>query len=189
MLYIFGGLPGTGKTTLARRLSTQRNAVHLRIDTIEQALRDTGCLLSGVEGYVVAYRLAADNLRLGLDVVADSVNPIQVTRTAWNEVAKSVGVPFIEIEVVCSNATEHRNRVETRLPDIEAFPMPTWNEVKNRTYEIWDAAIVIDTAGKTLEESSAELEQAVANRFMDVMAWSMCPAILRRTPANSSTKP
>jgi predicted kinase len=36
--------------------------------------------LEGPEGYVVGYQMAPDNLRLGLDVVADSVNPLQVTR-------------------------------------------------------------------------------------------------------------
>ena len=79
MLYIFAGLPGTGKSTLAQRLARAQQAVHLRIDTIEQSLREVGCLINGPEGYVVAYRLAADNLRLGLPVVADSVNPLQVT--------------------------------------------------------------------------------------------------------------
>lgn len=39
-LFIFAGLPATGKTTLARQLARHLNAVHLRIDTIEQALRD-----------------------------------------------------------------------------------------------------------------------------------------------------
>ena len=164
MLYIFGGLPGTGKSTLSRHLALRIRAVHLRIDTIEQALCDTGSLVSGAEGYVVAYRLAADNLRLGLDVIADSVNSIQVTRTAWKEVAKSVGVPFVEIEVVCSSETEHRHRVETRVTEIEDLKMPTWNEVTSRTYETWDAEIVIDTAGQTLDESVSALERALAKR-------------------------
>jgi hypothetical protein len=36
LLYIFGGLPGTGKSALSRELARQRGAVHLRFDTIEQ---------------------------------------------------------------------------------------------------------------------------------------------------------
>jgi len=41
MLIVFAGLPGTGKTTLARALSQAVQASCLRIDTIEQALRNT----------------------------------------------------------------------------------------------------------------------------------------------------
>jgi predicted kinase len=44
MLIIFGGLPGTGKTTIARALAHQIGAVHLRIDSIEQAIRDSEVL-------------------------------------------------------------------------------------------------------------------------------------------------
>ena len=42
MLIIFGGLPGIGKTTIARELARQLGAIHVRIDSIEQAIRDSG---------------------------------------------------------------------------------------------------------------------------------------------------
>lgn len=163
MLYILAGLPGTGKSTLAQRLSRAQQAVYLRIDTIEQALREAGCPIDGPEGYLVACRLAADNLRLGLRVVVDSVNPIAVTRAAYREVAARAGVPFVEIEVICSNAAEHRARVESRATDIAGLRLPTWEEVVGRAYEPWDTApLVIDTAGQTVEQSVAALERALA---------------------------
>lgn len=34
-------------------------------------------------GYCVAYALAEENVRLGRSVVADSVNPLNLTRDAW----------------------------------------------------------------------------------------------------------
>jgi predicted kinase len=40
MLIILGGLPGTGKTVIARELARQLGAVYLRIDSIEQVIRD-----------------------------------------------------------------------------------------------------------------------------------------------------
>ncbi|NLF65325.1 MAG: AAA family ATPase [Chloroflexi bacterium] len=163
MLYIFGGLPGTGKTALSQHLARERGAVHLRIDTIEQALRASGIPVNGPEGYVVAYRIAGDNLRLGLDVVADSVNPLAVTRAAWRDVALQAGVPYVEIEVICSDEAEHRRRVETRAADIPGHTLPSWEQVTNREYEPWDSAqIVIDTAGQTVEQSRAALRQALA---------------------------
>ena len=157
-LYIFAGLPGTGKSALSQNLARDRRAVYLRIDTIEQALRDSGNFHFGSEGYDLAYRIASDNLRLGLDVVADSVNPILTTRSAWREVASLAGVPFVEIEVVCSSESEHRQRVDVRSADIDRLVLPTWQDVTHREYDPWDTEhIVIDTAGKTIEENYAEL--------------------------------
>jgi predicted kinase len=159
MLVIFGGLPGTGKSTLAQRLAGQVGAVYLRIDTIERAIVDAKEALSvGERGYRVAYAVAEDNLRLGHIVIADSVNPVQITRDAWRNVAERIGVNAVEIEVVCSDQAEHRHRVETRVA-----PVPvTWQEVVDRHYEPWIGEhILIDTAGQKIEQSLATLQRAL----------------------------
>jgi predicted kinase len=44
MLIIFGGLSANGKTTIARELARQLGAVHVRIDSIEQAIWGSGVL-------------------------------------------------------------------------------------------------------------------------------------------------
>ena len=163
MLYIFAGLPGAGKSTLARLLAAHVRAVHLRIDTIEHALSSAGAPVTSGEGYSVAHGVAGDNLRLGLSVVADSVNPWPLTRVAWRDVAVRAGVSFAEIEVTCSDPVEHRRRVETRRTDIENFKLPTWEQVAHRDYRPWDTEhIVVDTAGQTVEESFATLLRGLA---------------------------
>ncbi len=48
MLVVFGGLPGVGKTTIARTVADQCNAVYLRIDTIEQSIRSAKVLTADV---------------------------------------------------------------------------------------------------------------------------------------------
>jgi predicted kinase len=167
VLIIFAGLPGVGKTTLARALARQRGAAHLRIDTIEQVLTDAGvddCNDPGL-GYRLAYALAADNLRLGLTVVGDSVNSLDITREAWRAVARAAKAPFVEVEVICSDAAEHRRRVETRIADIVGHTPPTWRDVEEREYQPWPGErIVIDTAGRSLEQSLAELNAALPHR-------------------------
>ena len=94
MLIAFAGLPGSGKTTIASALAQRLKAVYLRIDTVEQALRsaDPSNAEIGPAGYIVAYEIAAENLRLGRIVVGDSVNPVQISRDSWREVAEGVAV-------------------------------------------------------------------------------------------------
>ncbi len=57
-LYILAGLPGAGKTTLARKCAQTQNAAYLRIDTIEQAMKDYFAISVETEGYCLAYRIA-----------------------------------------------------------------------------------------------------------------------------------
>ena len=165
MLIILGGLPGSGKTTIARELARQIGAVHVRIDSIEQAIRDSGALSQGVDdaGYRVGYAVAEDNLRIGRTVVADSVNPVALTRDAWVAVASRAHVNAIEIEVTCSDAKEHRQRVETRRMDISGLRAPTWQEVVSRDYQSWNRQrMVIDTAGRSVEQNVKAVRDALA---------------------------
>jgi predicted kinase len=166
-LIVFGGLPGTGKTTLARAVADEYSATYLRIDTIEQALRSSGVLAGndvGPAGYLVAYALAESNLRMGRMVVADSVNPLAVTRDAWRQVAATTSSEIVEIEVICSDTTEHRRRVETRSVDVPGLALPSWQDVVAREYEPWDRSrIVLDTAGCTLVDAIEELRMRIRN--------------------------
>ena len=112
------GLPAVGKSTLAMALARRIGAVDLRIDTIEQAMRNAGLTVSGPEVYLAAGDLAEDNLRIGHTVLVDSVNPVAVTRNYWHEIAPRMKVALVEIEVVCSDKREHCRRVESRITDI-----------------------------------------------------------------------
>jgi predicted kinase len=160
MLIIFGGLPGVGKTTLAKAAAREWEAVFLRMDAIEQALHFSGTLQGevGPAGYLVAYRLAEENLRIGRTVVADSVNPLNITRDAWLLVAADASKDAVEIEVICSDPAEHRRRVETRNAGIDGLPCPTWQAVLERAYDDWTRPhLILDTAKKTIEEVTEEL--------------------------------
>lgn len=158
ILYIFSGLPGSGKSTLSQQIARHVNAVYLRIDTIEQALRDLCAFDVQGEGYRLAYRIAADNLQLGIDVVADCCNPIELTRREWEQVALQAHARYVNIEVICSDAGEHRTRVETRLSAVPGLKQPTWEEVAGREYHDWTVdRIVVDTASRNEGASFAEL--------------------------------
>jgi predicted kinase len=158
ILYIFSGLPSTGKTTLSKKLAQHITAAYLRIDTVEQALRDLCAFDVQDEGYRLSYRVAADNLQLGISVVADSCNPIELTRNEWEKVALESGARYVNIEVVCSDKAEHRKRVETRISTVPGLRLPTWQDVEDREYHPWSRdRIVIDTSDKPEGESFDDL--------------------------------
>jgi predicted kinase len=160
VLVIVGGLPATGKTTVSRALARAVDGIHLRIDTIEQAVVrwGAGTRPPGPVGYGIGYALADDFVRQGRTVVADSVNPLTVTRDAWRAVAVRAGVGYLEVEVVCSDEVEHRRRAEGRTADIPDLRLPGWRDIVNRPYEGWNRPhLVLETAGREVADCVLEV--------------------------------
>lgn len=167
MLIVLSGLPGVGKTTIARELAREIGAVHVRIDSMEHALRASGAVSGPMDdsGYRVGYAITEDNLRSGRTVVADSVNPLNVTRDAWVEIANRLKVVAVEIEITCLDLVEHRRRVETRMSDIAGLSLPTWDEAASREYQTWNREhIVIETSSLTSKQCVDEIRTLLAER-------------------------
>ncbi|PSL01611.1 putative kinase [Haloactinopolyspora alba] len=160
MLIVVGGLPAAGKSSVARTLAPRLRAAYVRIDSIEVAIdraegrsRETNGW-DAPPGYAVGYAVAADQLRTGLDVVAESVNPLRASRDAWRDAGLAAGADVLEVEVVCSDTDEHRRRAEERVSDLEGLALPRWEQIVNREYERWDRdRIVVDTAVLGVDEA------------------------------------
>ena len=135
----------------------------LRIDSIEQALRDSGEMAPGMPGgagYYAAAAVAGDVLASGGEVLVECVNPPPLTRRLWEETASALGCRFLAVEIVCSDAAEHRRRARQRVGDIEGLKLPDWQEIAHRDYAPWpEADLRLDTARLTV----AEAAQAIVN--------------------------
>jgi predicted kinase len=152
-LISFSGLPCAGKSSIARVLAERIGAVWLRIDSIEQAIRDSGVAPGSLNdaGYRAGYAVAEDNLRLGHDVIGDCVNPWMLTRNAWREAGLRAGAYVLEVEVTCSNTNEHRRRIENRACEVSGLVLPDWQAVMERDYHLWDRShLTIDTADRSI---------------------------------------
>jgi predicted kinase len=167
VLVVIGGLPATGKSTIAAALATETATPYLRVDRIEQAIVAWSSLRHpvGPVGYAVAHQLALEQVQRGLDVIVECVNPGALTRDAWQSTAASAGAALVEVEVICSDQAEHRRRVENRVSDVEGLAKPSWAEVVGREYEPWSRApvtldTVIDSVAYAVQRIVAEVEAA-----------------------------
>ena len=162
-LIVVGGVPGTGKSTIASRAARLIGATLLCKDIFEAALWRSGIdrsVGSGWASYEQLGSVAETQLRLGHAVVLDSVATNERIRNIWRELAASYGARFVTIECVCSDESVHRSRVEGRERMISSWPELTWADVEDvrSRYEPWSDAgrLVLDSA-RPLDENLTAL--------------------------------
>lgn len=145
------GLPGSGKSYLARRLAAELACSLLTADTVERGLRAAGFgddQPVGLAAYGVSQALAMEQLSFGLTVIADAVNIHPEARAAWVNVAESAQTRLVVVEAVCSDQQLHRRRLAARNDDV---PPVDWSQVQELRdqYIPWPlSTTVVDTAAE-----------------------------------------
>ena len=163
MLIMIGGLPGVGKTTVARAVAGALGAAHLRIDAFEVALVRQGLVATqedvGAHGYDLALAAADTCLAAGTDVVTDAVFPVAAARRPFRDLAARHGTPAHWLRLICIDPAEHRRRVDERAADLPGHVVPEWSAVRRRDVDKWhERHTVVDTAtGDPVEAALAAL--------------------------------
>lgn len=147
------GLPGAGKSALADALGRQTGWPVLSVDPVEAALLGAGIGAhqpTGLAAYNVVDALAEHLLRLGQTVVVDAVNAAPEARAQWVDLAERTTVPLQFVEVICSDAALHRQRLEGRRRQLDHLPEPRWDTLGQRRAQLlsWSGPrLVIDSVG------------------------------------------
>ncbi len=143
-LFLTVGLPGTGKTTEARRIEVGKNALRLTKDEWMKALYGLANPPSAsdvIEGRLIEIGLRA--LELGIDVVVDYGLWGRDERSALRQAAADLGVA-VEMRYFEVTPVEQRERLDRRRAEA---PHTTWHMSDQELAE-WAATISIPTPGE-----------------------------------------
>ncbi|MGD2162881.1 MAG: ATP-binding protein [Anaerolineales bacterium] len=151
-LIIFSGLPGTGKTTLARWLSSKLNLPLLRVDDLVDANPvDNPLRTESIWPQLVASLLEQVDKQLeqGSSVIVDSVF-MGADRSLARRLARKYAINFFAIHTFCSDEELWRARVEKRWIEYPQDDPASWEQVvrQREEYLPWNPAdaLFVDSA-------------------------------------------
>jgi predicted kinase len=162
VLLVVSGLPGTGKTSVARTVADRLSAVHLSVDPVENAMLGAGAekgWTTGVSAYEAVRAMAEDNLARGMTVVVDAVNDSEAARDTWRRAAGAAATQVRFVLLTLSDVTEHQRRLEGRERGMVHVGEPTWEQVQARAmaYEPWIGPVTEVDASRPLAELVAQV--------------------------------
>ncbi|MER7246100.1 AAA family ATPase [Kribbella sp. NPDC000426] len=112
------GIPGSGKSTIARQVGTRYGAVVVDLDVIRSAALDGGVPVeeSGPVAYPVMFALARNLLDQGFNVVIDSPCGYDEILVTGRAMADERGVAYKYVEADTDDLTLIDERLTSRAP-------------------------------------------------------------------------
>jgi len=144
----FSGLPGTGKSTLARKVATKFRFPLLNKDHFEGVLYRANLTDGGsIHGYNLLLETAELQLSLGVSIILDAVFPREGFRRRVRDMAAQNEAQLYIIHTFCSDETIHQERLIKRVSQVPWSPV-TWERAKEirSFYKTWqqDEALFLD---------------------------------------------
>ena len=159
-LIVVGGLPGTGKSTLAKELAKELRLCLFAKDELEASVVRSGLATAdqlNQVGYQLLKSIAHSNLQLGNSIILDFVASMPRVERYWPELLNS---RFLHLECVCSDLSLHQSRIEGRQRGIAGWYELDWKTVQQNSADyvpLSQNRLVLDAVAPV----SANLQQAL----------------------------
>ena len=176
-LVILSGLPGTGKSTLAERLARELRWPLLCIDDLLDEIPEGAGLPFWDAKVAVLLDLVERQLRLGLDVIVDSVF-MDADRQHAHELARRYNARFLPIHVFVSDEKVWMERVTRRFDRLNNTDVATWERIQHQRqgFREWEpgTALFIDSL-YPLEENLADALDFISERGISLLPLKQMP--------------
>ena len=158
MLIIICGLPGTGKTTVAKKIAIKTGGVLLRTDVIRKTIgKERYSQKEKQKVYEEMFKRAREFLREGKTVVLDATFAKKKNRKLAQEIAKEKNSPFWIIETVCDEKIV-KERLSKRVEDESEATFKQYLEHKKFFEPLIERHFIIDTT-QNIEKQLKNLSQ------------------------------
>lgn len=158
VLLLLSGLPGTGKSFLARRLAEALPFVIIESDVVRKILFPQPLYTAQESRWVhrTCHALMAKLLKRGVRVIYDATNLIEYHRELVYRIAQKAGARLVVVKTVASEEVV-RERLRARQEEARELSDADWRvyrRMASRQEQVSHPHLVIDT--------SEDLEEAVA---------------------------
>ncbi len=159
MLILVTGLPGSGKTTIARFFSTHSGALHLNSDFLRRELGLMGNYKPEDKERVYSTLLqrAKTGLLAGRDVIVDSTFYKESFRTSFRNLAEMCRVPLVWVEV-CAQESTIRERLKKPRADSEA-DFSVYEKIKSEAEPLTEPHLVLWSDEMSLDQMVMAISQ------------------------------
>ncbi|NWG05861.1 MAG: AAA family ATPase [Chloroflexi bacterium] len=181
-LIIFSGLPGVGKTTLAKRLARELRFPFICIDDVIGDVPENAGIPFWDSRVAVLLDVVNTQLELGLSVIAESVF-MNMDRHHAQELARKHNVGFLPIYVFLSDENVWKERVTSHFNELKHPEIATWERIQHQRqrFREWEpgTALFIDSL-HTVDQNYERVLEFVLNDNMDIQPLKAIPLIAGR---------
>lgn len=147
-LVIFSGLPGAGKSTLANKLARELRWPLLSIDDVIGDMPENAGIEFWDSSITILLDLIETQLKLGIDVIVDSVF-MNMDRHHAQELARKHSARFLPVYVYVSDENVWKERVTNRSKELNNPDVATWERIQHQRkgFREWEpnTALFIDS--------------------------------------------